>query len=113
MAIPVYTPSCAAAVPDLHSPVKIVGRNCEYHRDRGHDHHSEQHANQKYPHHFSIHETPFCFVSVTDRSVVLFMARAADFPVPLANGSVLSLLGELIPTVPYLSFVTRRQGGSV
>jgi len=34
-----------------------------------------------------------------DHSVILFTARAADFAVPLASRSLLSLLGEFIPTL--------------
>lgn len=47
MAIFVDSPSCAAAVPDFHLPVKIIRRNCEYYRDRSHDYHSAQHSHQK------------------------------------------------------------------
>jgi hypothetical protein len=46
-------------------------------------------------------------------SAILFMARPVDFAVPLESCSVFSLSGEFIPTDRYLSFVTRRQAGSV
>ncbi len=47
MAVLIHSPGCAAAFPDLHSPVSAVGGNCEYNRDRGCDHHSAQHSNEK------------------------------------------------------------------
>jgi len=53
MAILIHGPGCATAIPDLHSPVIVVGRDCEHIRDRGRDHHSAQRSNQKYSFHFS------------------------------------------------------------
>jgi len=50
---------------------------------------------------------------MTERSAVLFMTRAVDFPVPLRSCSVLSLSYKFFPQFPYLSFVIRRQAGSV
>ena len=47
MAIFVDRPRCTAAIEDLHSPVKVIGRNCEHQRDRSHDHYSAQHSHQK------------------------------------------------------------------
>src|SRR5206468_8390269 len=106
--------SCAAAFPNFHSPVVAVSRNCECISDRGRHHHSEQRSNQKYAHHFSIHETPFCFLFKTVRSIILFMARAVDFALPLGSYTVLPLLDQCFsPHSLYLSFVTRRQAGSV
>ncbi len=61
MAIFVDSPSCATAVPDLHSPVIVVGRNCEYIRDRGRDNHSAKHSNQKYAFHFYIPTIPLFY----------------------------------------------------
>src|SRR5436190_6815470 len=54
MAIFVHGPRCASAVPDLHLPVIVVGRNCEHIRECGRDHRAEEGSNQKYAHHFSI-----------------------------------------------------------
>jgi hypothetical protein len=44
---------CATAFPDLHSPVSVIGRNCEYIRDSGRYDHSAQRSNQKCTDHFS------------------------------------------------------------
>ncbi len=42
------------------------------------------------------------------------MARAVEFAVPLASHTLLSLLDRcLVPQLSYLSFVTRRQAGSL
>jgi hypothetical protein len=42
------------------------------------------------------------------------MARAVDFAVPLASHTLLPLLDRCFsPQFPYLSFVTRRQAGSL
>jgi hypothetical protein len=46
---------------------------------------------------FSRDSILFCIYD--DHSVILFMARAADFAVPLASRSLLSLLGEFISTL--------------
>jgi hypothetical protein len=54
MPILVEGPSCAAAFPDLHSPVVAVGRNCEHKCDCGRNDHSAQNPNQKCPYHFSL-----------------------------------------------------------
>src|SRR4029077_14847640 len=107
------SPGGATAFVNFHSPVVAVSRNCEHIRNCGHDHHSAQHSNQKNPHHLSSHETPFCFLFKTVRSIILFMARLGDFPVPLTSCSELSLLHVLSPQFLYLAFVTRRQAGSV
>ena len=50
---------------------------------------------------------------MTARSIILFMARAVDFAVPLGSCSMLSLSYDFFPQFPYLAFVTRRQAGSV
>jgi hypothetical protein len=109
----VDSPSCATAFVNLHLPVVAVGRNCERVRERGGRHHSAQHSNQKNIYHFSLHGTPFCFISMTDHPANLFMARALDFAVPLGGCSPFSVSGEFFPTFPYLIFVTRRQAGSL
>jgi hypothetical protein len=86
----------ATAIPDLHLPVIIVGRNCERIRERRRDHYAAQHSNQKQAYHFSFHETPFCFLFTTLRSIILFMARAVDFAVPLASYALLPLLDQCL-----------------
>jgi hypothetical protein len=52
MAILVDRPSCAAAFPNLPSPVIAVGGNRKHKRDRGRHHHSAQHSDKKYAYHF-------------------------------------------------------------
>jgi len=105
MPIFVESPSCATAFPDLHSPVMIVGRNCEYQRNRGRDHHSAQHSNQKYSFHSQLPHS-FILLSFT-------VARAVDFAVPLPSYTVLPLLDQCFcPHFTYLRFESRRQAGS-
>jgi hypothetical protein len=58
-AIPVVGPGRATAIPDLHLPVIVVGRNCERVRERSRKHHSTEHSDQKYAHHFSIPHNSF------------------------------------------------------
>jgi hypothetical protein len=57
MAIFVIGKGCATAFPDLHLPMIVVGRNCEHNCDRGRDHYSAKHSNQKYAFHFSFPHT--------------------------------------------------------
>ena len=45
VAIFIEGPGCATAFPDLHSPVSVIGRNCEYIRDSGRYDHSAQRSN--------------------------------------------------------------------
>ena len=100
MATFVDSPRCATAFVNLHSPIVAVGRKCERVRECGCRHHSAQHSNQENIYHFSLHGTPFCFISMTDRPANLFMARAVDFAVPLGGCSPFSLSGEFFPTFP-------------
>src|SRR5215468_8827463 len=99
MAILVNRDGCATAFVNLHPPVVAVGRKCEHIRERSRQHNAAQHSDQKQAHHFSIHETPFCFLLKIDCSTILFMARAVDFAMPLASCRLFSLSGEFIPTL--------------
>jgi hypothetical protein len=92
MATFVDSPGCATAFVYLHSPVIAVSRKCERVRERRRRHHSAQHSNQKNIYHFFLHGTPFCFLITTVRSLILFMARAVDFAVPLKSHTALPLL---------------------
>ena len=78
MAIFVDSPSCTTAVPDLHSPVIVVGRNCEYIRDRGRNHHSAQHSNQKYSFHS---QSPHSFI-------LLFLPWRVRWILPCHSGAI-------------------------
>src|SRR5438067_13467384 len=55
-------PHCAAAVPNLRLPVIVVGRNRECIRERGRDHHADQHSDQKDPHPYSHSHTSLSVV---------------------------------------------------
>ncbi|SRR6266496_2856433 len=78
MAIFVGGPSCATAVPDLHSPMIVVGRNCKHIRDRGRDHHAAQHSNQKYSFHF---QSPHSFI-------LLFLPWRVRWILPCHSGAI-------------------------
>jgi hypothetical protein len=63
MSVPVESPSCATAFPDLPSPVIAVGRNCEHKCNcRCHDD-SAQDSNEKYTYRFV---RPAHFLSVIE-----------------------------------------------
>ena len=85
MATFVDSPGCAAALVNFHSPVIAVGREREHIREGRRCRHSTQHSNEKYVDHFSFHETPFCFLFMIVRFLILFMARAVDFGLPLGS----------------------------
>src|SRR2546423_6009488 len=106
MAIFVHSPGCAAPFPDFHSPVIAVGRNCERIRDRGRDHHSAQHSNQKRASSSHVQYSPIC-------DCFTAIARLADFLLPLKSCPVLCLSGSTLfgTLLFYPSFATRRQPG--
>src|SRR5207249_4403049 len=105
MATLIHGPGCATAVPDLHLPVIVVCRNCEYIRDRGGDHHSAQRSNQKYSFHFQL---PHSFILLS-----FAMARAVDFAVPLRSYTLVPLLDQCFsePFLPAFPFVGRSKLG--